>query len=153
MQIVAERKKSIATIGFVLILFLFLGFLTPTHADATTSSERYLINLINKARASYDRHALRTSDSLSNYARKFSKIMASKNKLYHNPDLAKWLAGWNWTILGENVGVGGSVLSLHKAFMASPGHKRNNLDRRFKNIGVGIVSSGGRLWVTVIFRG
>ena len=150
---VHERKRPIATIGFVLILFLMLGFLVPTHADATTSSERYMVSLINKARAAYDRHSLRISDSLSNYARKFSRIMASKNKLYHNPYLATWLDDWNWTILGENVGVGSTVLSLHKAFMASPGHKRNNLDRRFKNIGVGIVSSGGRLWVTVIFRG
>jgi uncharacterized protein YkwD len=153
MQLVIERRKSIVAIALLLALFTVVGLVAPTHADATTSSERYMISLINRARISHDRHALRTSDSLSNYARKFSRIMASKNKLYHNPDLAKWLKDWNWTILGENVGVGSSVLSLHKAFMASPGHKRNNLDRRFKNIGVGIVSSGGRLWVTVIFRG
>ena len=130
-----------------------LGLAVPKHADATTSSERYMVSLINKARVSHGRSALRISDGLSNYARKHSKIMASKNKLYHNPYLADWLKDWNWTILGENVGVGSSVVSLHKAFMASPGHRANNLDRRFKNIGVGIVSSGGRLWVTVIFRG
>jgi uncharacterized protein YkwD len=153
MQTVIERRKSIVAIGLLLALFLLLGMVAPKHADATTSSERYMVSLINKARASHDRNALRISDSLSNYARKHSRTMAAKNKLYHNPYLAKWLSDWNWTILGENVGVGGSVLSLHKAFMASPGHKANNLHRRYKNIGVGIVSSGGRMWVTVIFRG
>lgn len=153
MQTVIERRRSIATIGFLLVLFLLLSFLAPKHADATTSSERYMVSLINKARVSHGKNALRISDSLSNYARKHSRTMAAKNKLYHNPYLATWLKDWNWTILGENVGVGGSVLSLHKAFMASPSHRANNLNRRFRNIGVGIVSSGGRLWVTVIFRG
>ena len=153
MQTVIERRRSIATIGLFLVLFLLLGFLAPKQADATTSSERYMAYLINKARASHDRNALRINDSLSNYARKHSRTMAAKNKLYHNPYLASWLKDWSWTILGENVGVGGSVLSLHKAFMASPSHRANNLNRRYRNIGVGIVSSGGRLWVTVIFRG
>ncbi len=140
-------------IGLILALFMLLGFLAPKHADATTSSERYMVSLINKARTARDRAPLRLNDSLSNYARKHSRTMAAKNRLYHNPYLASWLDDWSWRILGENVGVGGSVYSLHKAFMASPGHKANNLDRRFKTIGVGIVSSGGRLWVTVIFRG
>jgi uncharacterized protein YkwD len=150
---VVERRRPVVVIGLLLASFLFLGLVAPKHADATTTREHYMINLINKARTSHGRAALRTSDSLSNIARKWSKNMAARNRLYHNPYLATWLKDWNWTILGENVGVGTSVLSLHKAFMASPSHRANILDRRFRNIGVGIVSSGGRLWVTVIFRG
>lgn len=140
-------------IGLLLALFMLVGFAAPKHADATTSSERSMGHLINKARAAAGRPSLRLNETLSNYARKHSKIMATKNRLYHNPFLASWLGHLNWRILGENVGVGGSVSSLHRAFMASPGHRANNLDRRYKSFGIGIVSSGGRLWVTVIFYG
>ena len=153
MQLVVERRRSIVVIGVVLAIFMLLGLAIPKHAEATSSPERYMAALINKSRAAYDRGALGLNNSLSNYARKWSATMASKNRLYHNPYLAQWLRTWSWRILGENVGVGGSILSLHRAFVASPGHRANILDRRFRNVGVGIVSSGGRLWVTVIFRG
>lgn len=153
MQLVQERRKTIIAIGFFLAVFLLIGLAAPKHADAVTSHERYMGYLINKARAAYDRGPVRLTDSLSNYARRHSRTMAAKNRLYHNPYLAQWLDNWSWTILGENVGVGGTTTSLHNAFMASPGHRANNLNRRYKEIGVGIVSSGGRLWVTVIFRG
>jgi uncharacterized protein YkwD len=36
--------------------------------------------------------------------------------------------------------------------MASPAHRANILDRRWRGVGVGVVSSGGYLWVTEIFR-
>jgi uncharacterized protein YkwD len=79
--------------------------------------------------------------------------MASKNVLYHNPYLATWLKNWSWRILGENVGYGPGVSSVYTAFMHSPPHKANILDRRYRSVGVGIVTSGGRTWVTVIFYG
>ncbi len=79
--------------------------------------------------------------------------MAAKNRLYHNPYLAKWLSGFDWNILGENVGYGGSITSLHSAFMASPGHRANNLSKAYKRVGVGVVVKNGRIWITVIFKG
>lgn len=112
-----------------------------------------MASYINSARTNHSRAALSFSEGLSNYARRHSATMAAKNKLYHNSYLASWLSNWNWRILGENVGVGSTVYGLHRAFMASPGHKANIMDRRFRNVGVGIVSANGRIWVTIIFRG
>ena len=36
--------------------------------------------------------------------------------------------------------------------MNSSAHRANILDRRWRGVGVGVVKSGGRLWVTEIFR-
>jgi uncharacterized protein YkwD len=154
MQVVVERNRGFARLAVVLSLLLLVGFVAPKHADATTtSSERALASLMNRARTSHGRAAFGLSSTLSNYARRHSATMASKNRLYHNPYLATWLRNISWRILGENVGYGGSVRQVYVAFMNSPGHRANILDRRFRSVGVGVVVRNGRTWVTVIFKG
>lgn len=153
MPAILRNHRTMARFGLILALAFGLLAFAPAHAEAATSAERAMASYINSARTNHSRSALNFSEGLSNLARKHSATMASRNRLYHNPYLAQWLANWDWRIIGENVGVGGSVYSLHRAFMASPGHKANIMDRRYRNVGVGIVSSNGRIWVTVIFRG
>src|ERR1051326_5086066 len=116
MQLIRERRQ-ITRIGLILMVACTLAFLAPKPASAATSAEHQMAALINKARVSHGRAALRFNYSLSDYARRHSRTMASKNLLYHNPYLAQWLAHWSWTILGENVGVGDTIPSLHYAFM------------------------------------
>jgi len=153
MQAVLDRHKSLGRTVVVAALAIGLLSFAPGRADASTSSERAMASYINAARTNHSRAALRFSDGLSSLARRHSQTMASQDRLYHNPYLAQWMANWSWRILGENVGVGPTVYGLHVAFMNSPPHKANIMDRRFRNVGVGIVSSNGRIWVTVIFRG
>jgi len=152
MQLIREHRQ-ITRIGLILLVACTFAFLAPKPASAATSAEHQMAALINKARTSHGRAALRFNYSLSDYARRHSRAMASKDLLYHNPYLAKWLANWSWKILGENVGVGDTIPSLHYAFMHSPPHRENIMDRRFKNVGVGVVVRNGRTWVTIIFRG
>ncbi|MGH2794134.1 MAG: CAP domain-containing protein, partial [Actinomycetota bacterium] len=137
---------------FALVAALVVGLLSfiPAKAEAAVStSEKQMVTLINKARASAGRAPLAMSSVLSTLARKHSATMASKNKLYHNPYLAKWLSPYSWRIAGENVGVGGSITQLHTAFMKSPGHRANNLSKAYKKVGVGVVTKNGRIWITV----
>ena len=139
---------------FVLIAGLVFGLISflPTKAEAATSAtEKQMVALINKARAQAGRPALKMSGLLSKKARKHSAKMMSKDTIFHNSSLAKSMRRIKWKILGENVGMGPSITTLHSAFMASPGHRSNNLDKRFKKVGVGVTSKNGRLWVTVIF--
>jgi uncharacterized protein YkwD len=153
MQQAVDRRRfarCVLIAGLVIGLVSFL----PTKADAATSSaEKQMASLINKSRANAGRAPLVLSGTLSTYARKHSAKMMAKNTIFHNSSLAKTLSGISWKILGENVGMGGSITSLHNAFMDSPGHRANNLDKRFKKVGVGVTSKNGRLWVTVIFQG
>ena len=85
-------------------------------------------------------------------ARKHTYAMDSQNRLYHTASHKLKRRVTRWIVLGENVGVGGTVSSLHKAFMNSPAHKDNILYRPYRHVGVGVRRARGRMWVTVIFE-
>jgi uncharacterized protein YkwD len=78
--------------------------------------------------------------------------MVKRSLLYHTPDWRFRRRVTRWNVLGENVGVGGSVASLHKAFMSSPSHRANVLSSTFIHFGVGTKRAGDRMWVTVVFE-
>jgi hypothetical protein len=84
-------------------------------------------------------------------ARRHAARMAARGSIYHNPNLANEVSGWQ--AVGENVGMGGDVASIHQAFMNSSGHRANILDRGFTEVGMGTATdSQGRLYVTQVFR-
>jgi len=58
----------------------------------------------------------------------------------------------NWQYVGENVGYGPDALTVHVAFMNSPAHRANILDRDYTEVGVGAVVVGDRVWVAEVFR-
>jgi uncharacterized protein YkwD len=78
--------------------------------------------------------------------------MVGAGKLYHTPTGTLTRRITNWSILGENVGVGGTVDSLQRAFMNSPEHRANILYSKFHYVGLGVVQKRGRMWVTVEFE-
>ena len=140
---------------------LFAGFAPVTTATAQTSgdacwdvkgSERGFAKRINNVRGLAKRGSLRLDPELSRAARLHTREMVKQDKLYHTPSdkLSKRVT--NWTILGENVGVGGDVDSLHAAFMASPAHADNVLYDSFRHMGVGVIKDGDKMWVTIIFE-
>ena len=55
-----------------------------------------------------------------------------------------------WRGAGENLGTGGSVVSLHDAFFASLGHRANMLGS-FNRVGISVVIDSDRLWVAFNF--
>jgi uncharacterized protein YkwD len=147
------RGRGMATkLLLVLAMSVAIGTLAPAHAEAA-SPDREMVSLINKSRAAARLKPLSLNTTLSKYAARHSNVMASQDLLHHNKSLARQLKHLPWRILGENVGVGPSIASLHPAFMASPSHRRNVLDRRFNKVGVGVVVRNGRTWVTVVFYG
>ena len=80
----------------------------------------------------------------------------SVSELAHNPDVGGALrrAGvTGWTSWAENVGYGGSVEQVHTLFMGSSGHRANILKPAYSQVGIGVVRSGGRVWVTIDFVG
>jgi uncharacterized protein YkwD len=79
--------------------------------------------------------------------------MAEEGELFHSEDLRGVLDGVEWSLGGENVGVGSSLSDLQAAFMASKPHRRNILQKGFDHVALGVVKSGGNFWVTVIFYG
>ena len=125
------------------------GLVGAAPASATTTREARMIAKINHARANHGLRPLRSSLELMHAARSHSKSMAGSRVLFHTASFSSLCC---WEAVGENVGEGFSVRGVHRAFMHSPEHRANVLAGRMRQVGVGIVSSGGRLWVTEIFR-
>lgn len=117
-------------------------------AGAVTTREGKLLTKINNTRAAHGLRPVRLSGDLSTTARRHSRQMATSTTLFHT---ASFSAICCWSAIAENVGMDYSVRELHRAFMRSSAHRANVLDPRMRVVGVGIVSSGGRLWATELF--
>ena len=112
-----------------------------------------MLALTNQDRTDHDRPTLTLDEELSVYAHKHSQAMADAGFLFHTADLAAHLKGKDWSVAGENVGVGDTLPTLEDAFMASKPHRKNILRRGYDYAGIGVVLAAGALWVTVIFYG
>lgn len=147
MSAVVRRTGLLALL--VALLGALLGLVAPTaaHADAT---EDDVISRLNGARAASGLPALVQTADLVAVARQQSQRMAASGTLAHNPNLTTDVV--HWMGVGENVGYAGSTTSLHDALMNSDGHRANILSSSFRQVGIGAVWSGSRLWVTQVFR-
>jgi uncharacterized protein YkwD len=130
---------------------------TPTVAAAGACwtpkpEEQAFREKMNVARSSVGHGQLQLDPELSKAARLHTREMTAQNLLYHTPDGDLTHRVTHWSVLGENVGVGGTVDSLHEAFMNSPAHEANILYSSFKYVGIGVREEGGRMWVTVLFE-
>ena len=146
----AAARSASALIVSIAIAFgaLVTGAVAP--ASAATGVEQTFTDSINRARAAQGLPALATRDSLVSVARSWAQTMADQGKLYHNPNLTSEVTNWRW--VGENVGYGPDALTVHVAFMNSPGHRANVLDSDYAEVGVGAVTVNGRVWVAEVFR-
>jgi uncharacterized protein YkwD len=149
-RLVGRRRLSTLVALASAAAVALAGLVAAPAAHADSGSEQAFVSSINSARASAGRPSLATSGDLTSVARSWAATMASSGTLKHNPNLTTQVNGWRY--VGENVGVGGDVASLHRAFMNSPAHKANILDRDYTQIGLGVVVTGGRMWVVEVFR-
>jgi hypothetical protein len=133
-----------------LILAFAVSALYPAAAQAdTVSDEAAFVAKINELRASKGLGSLQVNANLTDKARAWSAGMADAGKIWHST-LSDGVTE-NWKKLGENVGMGGSVDGLHRAFVNSPGHYANLVDPAFTHIGIGIVMGGSTIYVTEVF--
>lgn len=120
-------------------------------AGADSGSEQSFLSAINSTRSSSGLGSLTMDGGLQSHARRHTADMISKGDLFHSSSGAlESAAGSGWSKLGENVGRGGSVSSLHQAFLDSSSHRANILGD-YTHAGVGTDTSDGVLYVTVVF--
>ncbi len=152
----ARRIAALLFIGA-----LFAGLLPVMNAGAATGdnrcwdyafSERGFRKKMNAEREARGLGKLSLDPELSKAARVHTNEMVKRDTLYHTSSTDLKNRVTNWIVLGENVGVGGTVASLHEAFMNSPAHRDNILYNTYKHVGVGVKKANGRMWVTVIFE-
>ena len=134
-------------------------------ADATVSMpslssfDARLLHDINHARAAHGMRALTPVAGTTDVAHGWSCHLASRTALAHNLRLGSLLVTHGsalWTTYGENVGVVSSTASadtLFRAYMASPPHRANILDRAYRYVGMWSKVGAGRRWDTIDFVG
>ncbi len=139
-------RRAATSVVALTVVFAGLAALSPAAQASTASS---LFALTNSSRAASGLAPYSYSSELSAVALSRAKSMVAHNTLTH-AGLAS--AVGNWSYLGENVGYGPSASALEVAFMNSPDHRANILDHDFTQVGVGAVTVGATVWVSVIFR-
>ncbi|HMC53165.1 MAG TPA: CAP domain-containing protein, partial [Acidimicrobiales bacterium] len=149
-------RTGIRLFSLVALTALTVGYSSSgggadTAADAPTDAAQF-VSLTNQLRASQGLGALSVDPALTAMASRWSDQMAAAGTISHNPNLATQ-APSDWQTLGENVGMGPSVTSIHDAFVASPHHYENLVNTSYAYVGVGVTISNGTIFVTEDFMG
>lgn len=97
----------------------------------------------NEARANAHAHGYAMNRKLWKVAHAWAEHLAKTGDLAHNPNLTSQVTKRcpAWTAIGENVGVvyGDSVDQLFQAYMNSPEHRANILDKHYRQVGIATV--------------
>jgi uncharacterized protein YkwD len=120
-------------------------------AGGTTAKELKLLDMVNASRAARGIGTVGVADRLSRMARRHSRRMARERRLFHHSCLSCRFPSGNWKLLGENVGMAGSLRKVHRMMMKSASHRSILLTAPFDRIGIGVVKTGRTYWVTEIF--
>lgn len=148
----ALRPRALRTYAYILItakvasaIFLFIAF--PNQAQYAAYTARTIVSFTNESRTEKGLAALATNPQLTDAATRKAKDMIARNYFAHTtPDGKRfwtWIdaTGYNYTLAGENLAVDFTTPeSAHAALMASPTHKENILNKRYKEIGVAVVT-------------
>lgn len=135
----------------LLVVVALATFGLSASAGADSGSEQAFLSAINSTRSSSGLGPLKMDGGLQSHARQHTADMIAAGEIYHSSSSElRAAAGSGWDKLGENVGRGGSVSSLHGAFLDSPGHRANILGD-YNYAGIGTDTHNGVLYVTVVF--
>jgi uncharacterized protein YkwD len=109
-----------------------------------------MIEMTNRERSRSRRKAYIRTAELDAAAAEYAATLTS-GRLVHSTDLGAGVTG-DWTKLGENLGRGRDLASIHQALMASPTHRANILDSGFTQIGIAVIRTEVGLVVVQRFR-
>ncbi len=141
------------TIGLFSLLLLSLkvstivvttfGAIDPAFSSAITIDN--VLRLTNESRVSYDAPVLTYNKVLEKAAQAKAEDMLAKGYFAHNTPDGKtpWdfikAAGYSYITAGENLALGYTQAeTVGEAWMNSPGHKANIINKYFEEIGIGI---------------
>ena len=147
-QRLAFHAVSAVAIKLALVGFIYLLPISAWMApDAISAQGTKIIDLTNQIRQRLGVNQLTESRVLDYAADKKAEDMVLKQYFAHtNPDgkgLSYWLkqARYNYAVAGENLAMGFSEpADIVDAWVKSPTHYKNLVDKDFKQIGVGLSS-------------
>jgi uncharacterized protein YkwD len=150
----SQRMRFRRLLIFGTVVALLASAWAPAQAGSRSTSYRArLLRLVNDIRRHHDVRRLDLNRKLSRYAKRHSDDMAARRRLFHTNDLYSRVRAYRARTWGENVGVGGTMRRVVRAWMHSYGHRTNVLNGRFGRTGVGVIKRNGRFWITQIYYG
>lgn len=154
------RRLPLALIpaGLALVgLVLTVWFLREPEVESrrVLAPRLRMLELTNADRVAHDLDPLALNRHVSRHATRHTRAMRDAGYIFHSKprELRRYLRGFEWNIIGENIGVGGSLASLEEAFMQSEVHRENILNPKFEHLAVGVIRTEEAVWVTVIYYG
>lgn len=136
---------------------------TDTPQRIRSDVERYNFEALNRERMRHGLNELHNHHGYADLSRGHSQAMARSGNIFHSDNPRRT----NCSYSGENVAVipMGRVkgfrhpisterdvaLALHQMWIHSPGHRKNMLDPRFGQVGIGIHRRGNRYYATQLF--
>ena len=134
-----RSRRGIAVVGAVVAFCLLSGCIENDQASA--------LSAVRSDRAHNSVRSIALDGSARSQAQSHAAGMASRHSLYHTTlTLGPGQCG-----KGENVGYGNSVGQVERAFMNSPKHRANILNGKYDHVGIGVIRSGGQVWVVQLF--
>lgn len=127
---------------------------SPRTAAIDGTCEGELRRLHDQARAEAGLARLREDPAFDQVSRAWAVNLARTGKLAHNPNYVGQIARYvpDWQKMTENVGYASTAGQLHTAYMNSPAHRANILDRSVQRVGIGCVrDANGRMWSALNF--
>ena len=138
---------------------------TSTAAEASTgygpaprlsSYDARLLHDINRTRVAHGRARLIATAGTTDVAHRWSCHMGRWQMLTHRGNLVAALSNHGsgaWHVMGENIGVAASsdADALFHAYMHSPKHRANILDRDYRFLGIHTERRHGQRWNTLDF--
>lgn len=133
---------------------------SPAAAASRSTLESRAVKATNAARAAHKCAPLRVNSHLTTAARRHSTDMATKNYFSHvsldgRPFNVRAARAGYTAASAENIAWGYSTGDeVVKAWLASPGHRANLLNCKYKAVGVGVArkADGSLLWTQVFGR-
>ena len=140
----------------------FLGLaLLPGAAFAQeqfdAAGEKQVVELINQERSREGLQPLAVDERLTQAARKHTELMVKRKALSHqfedepSPQMRSVDENLRSDRLAENVALEMDVAGAHAILMNSPPHRANILSPNYNAVGVGVMRSGDRVYVTEDF--
>lgn len=113
------------------------------------AKEKRSFALHNRVRRNHGLRPFCVHPALQRAARAHSKDMIRRDYFAHGDVGARLKRyGYDWRVYGENIGGGsgsyGAPRVVFRRWMNSPSHRKNILDRRFREIGVGTYTGNYR---------
>lgn len=154
------RKWGAGALAFLTALSIGLGVVDSPDARAGDGYRAKLLRMLNRSRERRELRPLRLDRSLSREAKRHSRQMVRKDRIFHPPDLRAILSGYDYELGGAAVGCAGTLRRLHRAWLRSKTHRAILLHPKFRAVGIGVIRSDeqnscGRRWFwgTELFYG